>query len=302
MIKRFLFRAWITMICAAIGSAQAAPQLPAITAIATPAQPDAITLYAAPKAGPAVEQWETFGSGRIVRNVVDPTLTPVLPAASKATGAAVIVAPGGAFLMLSMDSEGYAVAHWLADHGVAAFVLKYRLNESPQDPNEYLVSLMKLLQGVAGDQDPPGTPAAAIEDAQAAMRMVRSRAAEWKINPSRVGFVGFSAGAALTLSIGIGPDHAVRPDFIAPIYGPLGPMTVPSDAPPMFTALAADDPLLGKSRFELVTQWRDAHRPVEFHYFEKGGHGFGMHTQGIPTDHWIDRFTDWLQLEGFLKK
>jgi acetyl esterase/lipase len=300
MIKSFLCSAGVILACAATGSAQNAPQLPAITAIATPAQPDAIPLYAAPKAGAAGEQWETFGNGRIVRNVVDPTLTPVLPAASKATGAAVIVAPGGGFLMLSMDSEGYAVAHWLADHGIAAFVLKYRLNESPRDPNEYLVALLKLLQGASGDHAPPGTPAAALEDAQAAMRMVRSRATEWKINPSRVGFVGFSAGAALTLSIGIEPDHAVRPDFIAPIYGPLGPITVPSDAPPMFTAVAADDPLFGKSRFELVTQWRAAQRPVEFHYFEKGGHGFGMNQQGTTSDMWIEEFYAWMKDRGLL--
>ncbi len=93
MIKSFFFSAGVMLAYTTLGSAQGAPQLPAITAIATPAQPDAIALYAAPKAGAAAEQWEKFGSGRIVRNVVDPTLTPVLPAASKATGAAVIVAP-----------------------------------------------------------------------------------------------------------------------------------------------------------------------------------------------------------------
>ena len=260
MIRRSLFFTCVLSAPAVIlaVSAQAPPQL-AITPIATPADPGAIPLYGAPRPGSAPEQWETFAGSRIVRNVADPTLTPVLPEPSKATGAAVIVAPGGAFLMLTMDNEGYTVAHWLADHGIAAFVLKYRLKESDRDPNAYLASLMKTLQALPGEnRETIATPAAALDDAKAAMRLVRSRAAEWKIDPSRVGFLGFSAGAVLTLSIGTDPDRAVRPDFIAPIYAPLNPMAVPSDAPPMFTALAADDPLFGKGGFDLVLAWRQA--------------------------------------------
>jgi acetyl esterase/lipase len=201
--------------------------------------------------------------------------------------------------MLSIDSEGYDVSHWLADHGVAAFVLKYRVRESDRDTKAYVTGLMKLMQGIPSHSTPtPGTPPTSLEDAQTAMRMVRSRANEWKIDPARVGFVGFSAGAMLTLNIGMDPDHALRPDFIAPIYAPLGPMAVPSDAPPMFAAIAADDPLFGRSGFELVTQWRDAHRPVEFHLFEKGGHGFGMNHQGTTSDMWIEEFYAWMKDRG----
>jgi len=117
MIEKLLFLVGVVWAFAATGPPQAAAQLPLIVSIARPAQPDAIPLYAVSKAGAAPKQWETFGGGRIVRDMVDPTLTPVLPAASKAPGPAVIVAPGGGFLMLSMDSEGCAVARWLADHG-----------------------------------------------------------------------------------------------------------------------------------------------------------------------------------------
>lgn len=302
MIKKILLLPRFIVTATIINfAAHATGQLPPIAAIATPPQPDAIQLYPGASPGSASEQWETFAGQRIVRNVGSPTLTPFLPEPSKATGAAVIIAPGGAFLMLSMDSEGYAVAHWLAEHGIAAFVLKYRLRESERDPNVYLASLVKLMQGIPDkDRAVPGTPASSLEDAKAAVRMIRSRAGEWKVNSSRVGFLGFSAGAMLTLSIGTDPDHAVRPDFIAPIYGPLGAMTVPADAPPMFAAIAGDDPLFGKSGFELITQWRDAHRPVEFHVFEKGGHGFGMNHQGTTSDMWIDEFYAWMKDRGLL--
>jgi len=258
-------------------------------------------LSSVPKPSTAGEQWETFGGSRIVRNVVEPTLTPVMPEPGKANGSAVIVAPGGAFLMLSIDNEGYAVARWLADHGITAFVLKYRLNQSPRDPNAYLMSLFKLLQGLSGPGHaaPEPTPQDALEDGCAAVRLVRTRAKEWNIDPARVGFLGFSAGAMLTLSMGIEPDHAARPDFIAPIYPPLGHIIVPPDAPPMFAAIAADDPLFGNGGFDLILDWRKANRPLEFHYFEKGGHGFGMKPQGTTSDMWMEEFYTWMKDRGF---
>jgi acetyl esterase/lipase len=239
------------LLAGALHSARSQPQTPSISPINTPNQPGVIPLSGSGKSAGVAEQWELFTGSRIVRNVLDPTLTPVLPDPGKANGSAVIVAPGGAFLMLSIDNEGYAVAHWLADHGIAAFVLKYRLNPSPRDPNAYLMS-----------------------------------------------FLGICAGAMLTLIIGVEPDHAARPDFIAPIYPPLGPIKVPPDAPPMFVAIAADDPLFGNSAFDLILDWRQANRPVEFHYFEKGGHGFGMNRQGTTSDMWIDEFYTWMKDRG----
>ncbi|MBS1669730.1 MAG: hypothetical protein JST58_20340 [Bacteroidetes bacterium] len=147
-----------------------------------PLLPDVIYLYDNLKQNLPKDQWETLGDGRIVRNVVAPTLIPVLPDPTKATGTAVIVAPGGAFRLLAIDHEGFAVAHWLADHGIAAFVLKYRVEETPRNIDDYMVFMNKLMSGFMDEihkgHFQPQTPVAALEDAQAAVRLVRSRAIE----------------------------------------------------------------------------------------------------------------------------
>jgi len=263
--------------------------------------PQGILLYGTPNAGAPPEQVIGTRLIRVVRNVVDPTLTPFLPDPAKATGAAVIVAPGGGFVILSIDNEGYKVAQWLADHGVAAFVLKYRTMETNHDPAANAAGTRKMFQGGATNANNVlKTPDTSMADAEAAVRMVRGRAAEWKIDPKRVGFIGFSAGAMLTLDIGFDQDTSVRPDFIALIYGPFGPRDVPADAPPMFSAIAVDDPLLGKTNLELILAYRAAHRPVEFHWYEKGGHGFGMQTKGTTSDIWIDEFYTWMKDRGEL--
>jgi acetyl esterase/lipase len=272
-----------------------------------PAEANAIPLYAGVAPGSEnatqVEVWESMGGSdsRIVRNVTRPTLTPFLPLAGQAPGAAVIVAPGGAFLMLSIDSEGYQAAKWLADHGVAAFVLKYRLTRTAGDPQEF----MKELRAFASAINKPGgripeTPPETLADATAAIALVRSRAKDWGIDPARVGFAGFSAGAITALSVGLLADASQRPSFIAPIYPPMQHQAVPADAPPMFVGIAADDGLLGGAQMDLVRDWIAARRPIEFHLFERGGHGFGMRVQGATTDHWIQEFLWWMQARGYL--
>jgi acetyl esterase/lipase len=200
-----------------------------------------------------------------------------------------------------MDSEGHQVARWLADRGVAAFVLKYRVNPTSPEPPEFLKELGQVLRGVnAAGAPPPSTPAAALADARAAVQLVRARAREWNVDPGRVGFMGFSAGGMTTLGVGLVPDAAARPDFIAPIYPPMGPQTVPADAPPMFVAIAMDDPLFGGGQVALVQAWLAAKRPVELHMFERGGHGFGMRAQNTTSDHWIEQLFWWMQARGYL--
>jgi acetyl esterase/lipase len=267
--------------------------------IAAPAEPDAIALLARPITGGA-EQWSSRGpEDRAVRNVVNPTLTPVLPDPARATGVALIVAPGGAFRSLAIDSEGYAVARWLADHGVAAFVLKYRLVPTPRDQKGYQAAMAAFMTPIARPgpfRTPLDTPPEALADAQAAVRLVRQRAAEWRIDPQRVGFVGFSAGAMTTLAVGLADDKAARPDFIAPIYPPMSARAVPADAPPMFVAIALDDPLFAKTRpIGLIDAWRDARIPVEAHLYERGGHGFGMAHRSQASALWIDQFYAWMK-------
>lgn len=281
---------------------QAAPTQPVV--LAPPAEPKAIPLLkTAPKAR-FPEVWEPHGaSNRAIRNVSSPTLTPFLPDPAKATGAAVIVAPGGAFYMLSIDSEGYKAARWLAGHGVAAFVLKYRTQETPPDRKAAMTVMSERMKGaVTGAGAPIETPPEPLADAQAAVRLVRARAAEWGIDPTRVGFLGFSAGAMTALSVGLSDDKAARPDFIAPVYPPMSARPVPADAPPMFVAIALDDPLFAKGKpLGLIDSWRTAGRPVEAHLYERGNHGFGMDGRFAGAALWPEEFYAWMKDRGLLK-
>lgn len=276
-----------------------------MTPIAAPAQPGAIELGTGALPGAtAPEAWHRQYGSTFARNVTVATLTPFLPDPEKATGAAVIVAPGGAFRTLSMENEGWDVAKALADRGVAAFVLKYRLNQTPQDMPAFERSMREMFSGAARPPRPaPGAANAGlapqIADARAAFALIRRRAQEWRIDPERVGMIGFSAGGMLTMATALAGD--AKPAFIADIYGPLGPVTVPADAPPLFVALAADDPLFGNSGYGLIDSWRAAKRPVEFHLYEQGGHGFGMYRKETTSTGWFEAFADWLRMHGFVR-
>lgn len=301
---------WITGVAAAVTLTVAATspvyaQNDKMTPIAIPAQPDAITLDTGPLPGAtAQESWHSQYGSVFARNVTVATLTPFLPDPAKASGAAVIVAPGGGFRTLSMENEGWDVARALADKGVAAFVLKYRLVQTPPDMAGFEQSMKAMFAGAgrppAPQQDPAVQYAPQIADARAAFALVRSRAKTWHVDPDRIGMVGFSAGAMLTLSTELYGQDA-KPAFLGEIYGSMAPVTVPVDAPPLFVALAADDPLFGNSGFGLVESWRAAKRPVEFHLYEQGGHGFGMYKKPTTSTGWIDAFTRWLDMHGYLK-
>jgi acetyl esterase/lipase len=138
-----------------------------------------------------------------------------------------------------------------------------------------------------------------VADAFQAMRVVRGHAAEWSLDPRKIGFIGFSAGAMLAVDVGTGYDAATRPDFIGAIYGALrAGHTVPADAPPLFVAAASDDNLLSGKSLPIYEAWRAARRPAELHIYERGGHGFGMARQGVTSDHWIDELEWWLEEHG----
>lgn len=294
--------------------AQTSNQAPATTVpadrmvvIETPAQPDAVALGTGPLPGAtAPEAWHSQYGSMFARNVTVATLRPFLPDPSKATGAAVIIAPGGGFRALSMENEGWNVARALADKGVAAFVLKYRLNQT-------LADLDAFARPPAPASAPAGAPPAArpspgemaariapqIADARAAFALVRANAAKWRVDPDRIGMIGFSAGAMLTMATTLN-DRDAKPAFIGNIYGPLSAVDVPPDAPPLFAALAADDPLFPVN-FGLIENWRKANRPVEFHYYEQGGHGFGMYPKETTSTGWFDAFVKWLGMHGYLR-
>ncbi len=275
--------------------------------IAAPAQPGAIMLgTGALPGGSNAEAWHRQYNSVFARNVTVATLTPFIPDPARATGAAVIVAPGGGFRTLSMENEGWDVAKALAAKGVAAFVIKYRLNQTPADMPGFERSMAQMFSTTAA-RPPRPNPAQAmaalapqIADARAAFALIRRRSAEWRVDPDRIGMIGFSAGAMLTMATTLAGQDA-KPAFIGNIYGPLAAMTVPADAPPMFVALAADDPFFGSGGFGLIESWRAAKRPVEFHLFEQGGHGFGMYPKTTTSTGWFDSFARWLDMHGYLK-
>ena len=301
--RRWLRPAMMAFAVACIAAGPAVAQSDKMAPIAIPAQSDAITLNTAPLPdAKAQESWHSQYGSVFARNVTTATLTPFLPDPAKATGAAVIVAPGGGFRTLSMQNEGWDVARALAAQGVAAFVLKYRLNQTPSDMAEFAKPA-----GPAATPSPRATPeermagiAPMIADSRAAFALVRSRAAEWKIDPDRVGMVGFSAGAMLTLATELAGQDA-KPAFLGLIYGPLAAVKVPAGAPPLFVALAADDPLFANAGYGLIESWTAAKRPVEFHLYEQGGHGFGMYQKATTSTGWFGNFSRWLAMHGYLK-
>lgn len=206
----------------------------------------------------------------------------------KATGVAVLVCPGGGGSTLTVDHEGRDIAKWLNSIGVTAFVVKYRLWSTPGFPN-YKVDT-------------------AIGDAQRAIRLVRSRAADWGIDPKRIGIMGFSAGGTVVAYAGIrfdaGKSDATdpierassRPDFEMLVYpGTLSaPFTVPNDAPPLFIAGSFEDDPHALIAVKVFSAYQAAKIPSEMHIYTNGIHGFALETNDHPVSTWNDRLQDWL--------
>src|SRR4028118_1760966 len=249
-----------------------------------------------PGVAPGSERWtqqeriiENTPVGTVIFNVVTPTLTAYLPERSKATGTGVIIAPGGAFVALTVDLEGENVARWLQERGIAAFVLKYRLLEKRQE------GIPKM------DMDEVGKYG--IADGIQALKVVRRRAVEWSLSPDRVGLMGFSAGAMVTSGSLLQEDAAARPSFAAMIYGgPFGVMpAIPAKLPPMFLAWAQDDAVALKPILRFHDALTSAGHKPEVHIFSSGGHGFGLRKQGTSSDHWIDSFYYWLEAQGLTR-
>lgn len=260
--------------------------------------------------GPPDWTWssqETLINGEMLaRNITVPTLE-VFPATGPATGTAVIVAPGGAFHVLATQFEGSLVAQWLASRGVAAFVLRYRLARTPDtepDLIDFLADLDRRVRAAparAGTHSVLGAHAAqamdlAGQDGRQAVRHLRDSAPGWGLDPARIGFIGFSAGAWVSLNAATAPQSHSRPDFAAAIYGPrLEGSQVPAAAPPLFLAAALDDPAVPPTHSVHTWQsWHEAGRQAELHVFATGGHGFGMRQQGLGSDAWLQLFGSWL--------
>lgn len=256
---------------------------------------------------PEIRGTDPMNGGLLIRNVSEPTLELFRPAADRANGTAVIVVPGGGFVGLSYEAVGTAVARRLVEHGVTALVLKHRTIRSgpdlmpmPEVHADEMEALVERIQtGLPVEVPPFAGEAHAVEDGARAMRIVRQRAAEWGVDPDRVGIVGFSSGAFLAADLAIG-DPLTRPDFVALLYGGLR-TPVPADASPAFIAGAADDEMLPHDPVQTYTAWREAGAESELHVYEHGGHGFDLAPRGTTSDQWFDDLVLWMRSRDLLK-
>lgn len=263
-------------------------------------EPDSIPLWAAGAPGSEARKSEPEnidrGNGKCnVSNVHQPSITPFLPKADVATGTAIVIAPGGGHRVLCLGHEGYALGEWFADHGIAAFVLKYRL--AREKGSTYTV-----------DEH-------AMADTRRAIRMVRARAGEWHIRKDRIGILGFSAGGELAALAAMDSDpgdansadiierESSRPDFQVLIYpGSSSRFTVKTGMPPAFIALGENDrPDISEGMAKLYLKYKAAHVPCELHIYANAGHGFG-YRPGTTTaaGKWPMRVREWLKDSGLL--
>ena len=246
-----------------------------------------------------------------ITNVTKPTVTLFRPAKDKNRGTAILICPGGGYWNLAWDLEGEEVAAWLNSIGVTGVVLKYRVPRRPNQP-ERLPAPGPLL------------------DAQRAISLVRSRAAEWGIDPNRIGIVGFSAGGHLAFATATHFDQrayesideidkvSCRPDFAVAVYpgyfieqqpagveinkDVLAPyIRIPKETPPIFLVHASDDPVAGvENCVVMYLALKRANVATELHVYAQGGHGFGVRKSSLPCSTWTDRCVAWLQNQGML--
>ncbi len=267
------------------------------------AQEEVVRLYQGP--APGSEDWKhkeqvsekNLWQARLVFNVVDPTLTVFRPESGSTNGTGVVICPGGGFFALGIDSEGFDVARWLAKKGYTCFVLKYRLVHcKTDDPTTEIFTRGNLDTVVAP------TVKLALEDGKTAIGYLRAHAKDYGLKPNHIGIIGFSAGGTVATSVAYNYTAETRPNFVAPIYPAYGwaikDHGVPADAPPMFILGATDDPFkLAPQSIALYQDWTSANKSAELHLYSKGGHGFGMKKQNLPSDEWIHLFADWLKTQ-----
>lgn len=247
------------------------------------------------------EKWTT----QVLTNVSIPTLLVYKPSAENNCGVSVIIAPGGALYALSINNEGKDVAKWLAKKGITAFILKYRLVPTGEDAVAEISELSRTNKSKISEEVAKVMPLS-ISDGLTAISYLRNHAREFDIKPNKIGFMGFSAGGAVTMGVAYNYSKENRPDFLVPVYPWTTEMPVQTpqkNSPPMLIVCASDDPLgLAPGSIELYNSYHKMDLNVALHMYSKGGHGFGMHKQGFASDSWIERFYDWAVVEGIVEK
>ena len=295
----------------------------AIASDAIAQAPEEIRLW--PGKAPGSENWTrpevvtTSPAGdRTISNVSDPTVTVFLPSQASATSPAVVVAPGGALRVLGWDNEGVKAAQWLNSKGIAALVLKYRTLQTTSDggrgrgaapPGVGVAAAgpRKELEIRNGNANPePDDPALrevlrmGIADAQQALRLARRNGARWRIDPARVGIMGFSAGGGIAVGTALAEQSDASPDFLVSLYGPsLQDVNVPAHAPPLFIAVGSTHFNVTNGCLALFAAWKAAGKPAEIHVYDQVSGGFGMTKRGLPVDSWSDRLFEWLVARKF---
>jgi acetyl esterase/lipase len=289
----------------------------AIACDAAAQAPQEIRLW--PGKAPGSENWTlpevtttSPAGGRTITNVSDPTVTVFLPPPAGATGTAVVVAPGGALRLLGWDNEGVRVAQWLNSKGIAALVLKYRTLQTmpasgrgrgaPPGLAGAGAGPRKEMEIRNGNANPePDDPALrevlqmGIADARQALRLARTNAASWRIDPARIGIMGFSAGGGIAVGAALAERSDASPDFLVSVYGPsLQDVNVPAHAPPLFIAVGASHFNVTNGCLALFAAWKAAGKPAEIHVYDQVSAGFGMTKRGLPVDTWSDRLLEWL--------
>jgi acetyl esterase/lipase len=238
---------------------------------------------------------------RGIRNVTIPTITVYRPDSGLQTGAGVVVCPGGGYRLLAYDYEGTDVAEWFAARGVTAFLLKYRVDPSAPDPDDFTRENIKLLEAIVADREGwmrslDVSRDRAVADGIQALKVVRQRAGPLGVDPDKLGMIGFSAGAGLAIGVALS-DRVGRPNFLAAIYGADRSDTpLAADAPPLFLVVSQDDPFgLAPDNIRLYQRWIAAGATADLHLFSEGGHGYGMRDRGLTTDQWPMLLERWLR-------
>jgi acetyl esterase/lipase len=269
-----------------------------------------IKLYAGKAPGSETWNWSeqkaanTPGNA-LLYNIVEPEILVYPAPKEKANGTSIVVAPGGAFHIISIENEGINVAKWLNDRGITAFVLKYRLVKMQTDnPFKELMTLMGDFKKLDSINEP--VVEMAKNDGIEAMKYVRGHAKELNIDPNKIGFMGFSAGGTVTMSVMLSAPQELKPNFIAPIYLYKNAVVgnfMPAKSTPIFVAVASDDQLgLMPHSIKLYQEWNAAKHPAELHVYEKGGHGFGIMKHNTSSDQWAADFENWLKMRGYCKQ